>query len=113
MTLNEYQKLAGRTRQNDQTSIEALANAALGISGEAGEIAEIAKKVLYHRHVVEPEKMLKELGDELWYISWMAELWGYTLEDIARANIQKLLERYPNGFEPERSIHREEEAIHD
>lgn len=111
LTLNEYQQQAARTRQDATNRRDAMANAALGIAGEAGEIADIVKKGLYHHHYVDSEKMLKELGDELWYLAWMADLWGYTLEDVARANIEKLWQRYPEGFDTQRSINRNDECV--
>ena len=48
----------------------------------------------------------KELGDVLWYVALMCESFGWKLEDIMKINIEKLKERYPEGFDPERSAHR-------
>ena len=45
----------------------------------------------------------------LWYLAEIADALGVTLEDIARRNIDKLRKRYPDGFDPERSINREGE----
>ena len=106
LTLNEYQRRAKRTRRDDQNQNEALANAALGIAGEAGEVADTVKKALYQHHIIDRQQALEELGDVLWYISWLADLYGYTLEDVAHANILKLWTRYPNGFNAERSRNR-------
>ena len=44
----------------------------------------------------------------MWYLAEIADALGVTLEDIARRNIDKLLKRYPDGFDPERSRNREE-----
>lgn len=78
----------------------------LGISGEAGEVSDLIKKEYYHGHPRNPEKVLEELGDTLYYLSVAAWYYGYTLEEVARANNEKLSKRYPNGFESERSINR-------
>lgn len=80
----------------------------LGISGEAGEVADLIKKEYYHSHPRNREKMLEELGDTLFYLSVTAWYYGYSLEEVARANNAKLSARYPNGFESERSINRNE-----
>ena len=48
MNLDEYQQLAARTLGRDRTHEQQLANAALGLTGEAGEVAEVIKKHLFH-----------------------------------------------------------------
>jgi len=48
MNMSEYQELAARTLGRDRTHEEQLANAALGLTGEAGEVAEVIKKHLFH-----------------------------------------------------------------
>lgn len=53
--------------------------------------------------------MAEEAGDVLWYLAEIADALGITLEDIARRNIAKLRNRYPDGFDPERSRNREGE----
>ena len=78
----------------------------LGVAGEAGEVADLVKKEYYHGHPRNYAKMLEELGDTLFYVAVTAHYYGFTLEDVARANNEKLQARYPNGFESERSINR-------
>jgi NTP pyrophosphatase (non-canonical NTP hydrolase) len=73
-------------------------NAALGLAGESGEVAELIKKELFQGRAYEPARMLEELGDVLWCLDCMAEVHGFTLEDVARANVAKLRARYPDGF---------------
>lgn len=69
----------------------------LGLSGEAGEVAEKIKKVLRDHHGIidEPKKMeiQKELGDVLWYVSQIATELGLSLNEIAEKNIEKLFSR--------------------
>lgn len=105
MKLNEYQEISTRTANKHDYE---LANYGLGIAGEAGEVAELVKKAVFHGHDIPKEKIKKELGDVLWYLSNIARLAGMTLEEVATANIEKLMERYPNGFSKERSINRKE-----
>ncbi|MDR9795243.1 nucleoside triphosphate pyrophosphohydrolase family protein [Aeribacillus composti] len=103
MNLNEYQKLAGRTANLKD---EALTNFALGVAGEAGEVADLVKKHVFHGHPLEREEMIKELGDVLWYVSQLAAWMGIELNEVARKNIEKLMLRYPNGFSKEASRER-------
>ena len=104
-TFNEYQELSARTANPHDNE---LANYGLGIAGEAGEVADLVKKSLFHGHKVDQENIKKELGDVLWYMTQLARLVGITLEDVAAANIAKLKERYPDGFSVEASINRKE-----
>jgi NTP pyrophosphatase (non-canonical NTP hydrolase) len=107
MTPNEYQKAAMRTSRTDRTTTEHLINGALGLTGEAGEVADIVKKHMFQGHSLDREHIAKELGDVLWYVAETATAIGYDLERIMNMNIYKLLKRYPSGFSVERSQHRE------
>jgi len=82
--------------------------AALGLCGESGEIAEAVKKHVFHGHPIDKVKMLREAGDVLWYLTYLAmRCLGKTLLDVMRENIRKLSARYPEGFfTSERSQHR-------
>jgi NTP pyrophosphatase (non-canonical NTP hydrolase) len=80
--------------------------AGLGLAGETGEVVEHIKKWVGHGHDLDVDKVKKELGDVLWYISELATVMDLSMEEIARANIRKLEERYPKGFNPIDSITR-------
>jgi NTP pyrophosphatase (non-canonical NTP hydrolase) len=108
MTLDEYQELAARTLGRDRTHEQQLANAALGLTGESGEVADLIKKHLFHATPLDQEALVKELGDCLWYLGAFATVLGLSLDDIAQRNIDKLRRRYPEGFDPERSRNRTE-----
>ena len=86
--------------------------AAMGMCGEAGEASELVKKYAYHGHTIDSEHLARELGDVLWYVSYMAHLFGYPLGKIMAMNQEKLAKRYPDGkFDAERSRNREEGDI--
>lgn len=77
---------------------------ALGLCGEAGEFADKVKKLyrdsggdLYALSREQIEGFVKELGDVLWYIAAAAFELGYTLEEVANMNIEKLLDRHKRG----------------
>lgn len=108
MTLDEYQQLAARTLGRDRTHDQQLANAALGLTGEAGEVAEVIKKHLFHATPLDQDALVKELGDCLWYIGAFATVLGLSMDNIAQRNIDKLRKRYPEGFDTERSRNRTE-----
>lgn len=111
MEMKEYQRLAMRTDdpQKYNSGLNRLINALMGLNGEAGEAIDLLKKALFQGHELEKDKLIEELGDNLWYLAEAAETIGVTLEDIANANLLKLLKRYPDGFKEEDSINREEE----
>ena len=86
--------------------------AAIGICGEAGEVSELVKKYAYHGHAIDKDHLARELGDVLWYVSYMAHLFGYSLGEIMEMNQDKLAKRYPDGkFDEERSRNRKEDDI--
>lgn len=108
MTMNEYQMLAQRTCNITNTMLDKIENGCLGLAGESGECADLYKKYRFQGHGLLVDKMVEELGDVLWYCAELAEGLGVTLDEVAERNIAKLRRRYPEGFDPERSIHREE-----
>ena len=107
LSMDEYQKLAARTAGAGKEGEMRQIIAALGLAGEAGEFANIIKKMTAHGHPISPEELADELGDVLWYLAEAATACRLSLNHIAAANIEKLRKRYPEGFSHERSINRE------
>lgn len=99
MTINEYQQAALRTANEELDSIGQLTNGLIGLNGEAGEAIDILKKHLFQGHELDKEHMAKELGDVAWYLAISADAIGYDLETILQMNINKLIARYPDGFD--------------
>ncbi|WP_239740543.1 MULTISPECIES: nucleoside triphosphate pyrophosphohydrolase family protein [unclassified Mammaliicoccus] len=108
MELNKYQEIALRTHNVEQNMSEALTNYTLGLTGEAGEVADNIKKHIFHGHDLNKDEIVKELGDVLWYVSSLASMCNVTLDEVAGHNLNKLGNRYPNGFSPLNSINRVE-----
>lgn len=108
ITLNSYQACAMRTAGAEGNA--ALAGFALGVAGEAGEVADYIKKVLFHGHDLDRMKVCKELGDVLWYVAALGHTCGLTLTDIANVNLDKLQTRYPDKFSSEHSKTRRDEV---
>lgn len=112
MTINEYQKLALRTNPIlENKSVRGIIHGVMGLNGEAGEAIDIVKKYLYQGHDLDDNHLAMELGDVAWYVAATADALGYDLETILKMNIDKLKARYPDGFDPERSIHRGKDDI--
>lgn len=108
MTGNEYQSLAMKTLNPGLDKKDVLINGVMGLCGESGEAIDLVKKWLAQGHPLEKEKLAKELGDVAWYLAETAYALDIPLDDILRANIEKLAQRYPEGFSSERSLSREE-----
>jgi NTP pyrophosphatase (non-canonical NTP hydrolase) len=106
-----YQSLALRTASSTSTESERamLTTAALGLSGESGEIADHVKKIVFHGHPLDDatrDKIAKEIGDILWYCAMGSRGIGIGLGEIAQMNVEKLKKRYPEGFSTENSLNR-------
>lgn len=106
MDFNEYQRKATVTTAKFDRMKEELTCWSLCLCGEAGELANIVKKVVWHGHKMDIAKFEEELGDILWYLAATATCLGIDLDDVAAKNLAKLQQRYPNGFDVERSKNR-------
>jgi NTP pyrophosphatase (non-canonical NTP hydrolase) len=84
-----------------------MLHSAVGISGESGELLDHMKKVTWQGHDIDYEYMKLECGDILFYLTSMCSCLGITLDEVRKANIEKLIKRYPDRkFDPERSKNR-------
>jgi NTP pyrophosphatase (non-canonical NTP hydrolase) len=97
--LSEYQRQSRRTAEYPREAW--LAYPALGLAGEAGEVAEHAKKAIRDDggEIGDERRaaMCKELGDVLWYVAQLATELDLDLEEIARQNLEKLFSRQRRG----------------
>lgn len=73
---------------------DTLMNAILGMCGEAGEVADLIKKHLFHEQDLDLEKLDKEAGDLLFYVTLYAIARNRGIGDIAQLNVDKLTARY-------------------
>lgn len=99
MTLNDYQRQALTTAQYGEGN--RIIYPTLGLTGEAGELADKVKKVLRDNGGIFTDEKKKdiifELSDVLWYCAALANDLGYTLDDVAVMNIEKLKSRQERG----------------
>nr|DAR10288.1 MAG TPA: NTP-PPase-like protein [Caudoviricetes sp.] len=106
MTGTEFQEKAMRTAAASDSGA-LLLNGVMGLNGEAGECIDIMKKYLFQGHELDEEKLMDELSDVMWYAAITATGLGVTLDEVMEHNVEKLKNRYPDGFDKDRSIHRE------
>jgi NTP pyrophosphatase (non-canonical NTP hydrolase) len=93
MDFNEYQRLALRTYDGKLSTNEGRKMASIGLAGETGEVLDMVKKHHYHGHPMLANELAKELGDVLWYLAVLAELYFIDLDSVASWNIEKLKKR--------------------
>lgn len=106
-TFAEHARQVSVTRNRELNFKNGLLNAALGIGGEAGEILEHIKKVLYHGLPLDSAHVMKEIGDLFWYCFDMCETLDISPAYAAKVNIIKLRERFGDeGFTQEKAIAR-------
>ncbi|MCM1221892.1 MAG: nucleoside triphosphate pyrophosphohydrolase family protein [Lachnospiraceae bacterium] len=99
LTLNQYQQMALETAVYPKEY--KVVYPALGMNGEAGEVADKVKKIIRDNDCAMTDEKRKaialECGDVLWYCATLANDLGYTLEEIAQMNYDKLHSRQQRG----------------
>lgn len=106
MQINDYSTQAISTdlydKENQPIDSHAMLEKVFGLSGEAGEVSEKFKKLLRDKNGVattaDKQELAKELGDILWYVNAVGIYLGYSLEEIAQMNLDKVLSRKARGM---------------
>lgn len=104
LSLDEYQILATKTAIYPGVG-KNIVYPALGVAGEAGEVAEKVKKLWRNKDTmaasgateVEAEAIVKEMGDCLWYLAAICNEMNITLSHVADVNLKKLKDRRERG----------------
>ena len=105
----DFVSLADRLGDLDRqgANIERLTTAAIGITAEGGEFAEIVKKMVFQGkpwNEDNREHLIIELGDVMWYVAQACMALDVPFDDVIRGNVKKLEKRYPGGsFSVEKS----------
>lgn len=101
MTFDEYQAKAQKTALLSGDFTTDLSHYVLGTVGEAGEVAEKLKKIIRDKNGAitneDKETFKKEIGDVLWYLAGLSHHLGYSFDEVAQANIDKVLSRQRRG----------------
>ena len=88
-------------KQTDDYAAVAFTEKVLGLTGEAGEVADKIKKILRDKDgkfsEEDKKEVEKELGDVLWYLASIARYLGLPLSEVAQANVEKLTGRLERG----------------
>lgn len=92
----QYKELTDRLASNPAL-LQSL-HAAIGISGEAGELIDAVKKSAMYGKPLDVQNVKEELGDICWYMALMLKSIGSSFEEVMQMNNTKLEERYPSGF---------------
>lgn len=95
MNFHQYQKAAVMFAIYPRDM--AIVYPALGLASEAGEVCDKIKKSMRDQHHLDRMGVLKELGDVLWYITLVADDMGFSLNDVALENLDKLNKRKSNN----------------
>lgn len=119
MKPNRYQKLAMRTCAipydtdplaeliPDTRKRGMLVHGVTLTSSEVGEVSGIVQKI-YQGHGFDTEHMKKEIGDVMWGLAEICTALDIKFEDVMETNLAKLKTRYPEGFDANHSLHRQE-----
>ena len=107
MTFDEYQYEARRTQRQDIPLWALREHALFGLASELGEIMGIHQKV-HQGHPLDETALRLECGDLLWFLAELCDVYGLSMEEVAKANIAKLRNRYKDRFTVEESVNREE-----
>ena len=108
MQVNEDQKAAMATLNPALDKKDVLINSVMGLCGESGEAIDIVKKWLMQGHELDREHLVRELGDVAWYLAEAATALDVPLEAVFQGNLDKLRQRFPNGFDVGASVNRKE-----
>jgi len=91
-----FDDFADHTRRFDRSNSE-MWYYALGLMGEAGEVAEKVKKIYRDKLPVDKVAIAREIGDVLWYAARLADVLGVSFDEVAQLNITKLVDREMRG----------------
>lgn len=105
-----YRDFVDRLFVNKRDGNDGLMHMAAGLSGEAGEVLDQAKKVWVYNKPLDRENMVEELGDAFYYLTGLMILLGIELKDVIEANMAKLRKRYPEGYSDQAAIERKDKV---
>ena len=107
MDFGDYQYEARRTQRKDLPLWALREHALYCLGSEVGEVLGLHQKI-HQGHTLDESELKLECGDVLWALAELCDCYGWSMEDVARLNIQKLRNRYHDEFTVEESVNREE-----
>lgn len=110
MNLTAFRECVNNLFIKRRDGIEGQLHAAVGLSGESGEVLDLIKKSWVYGKPLDTDKLKTEAGDTLHYLVMLCITQGWTLEDLAANNKAKLDLRYPTGYSDAAAIARKDMA---
>lgn len=115
MTPSEYQQLAQRTEAPVDKAVvmlngkrqARLLHGAIGLATESGELLDTLKKHIYYQKPLDTGNLFEELGDIMWYVALICNEMNWPMDEVMKANINKLVARYPQKFTSHNAIERD------
>lgn len=108
MTFQNYQRQTDRAIPDHDSRKDAILHWCIGLSEECGEVMSVIKHHYYGGEAFDDEAFVKEVGDVLWYTAALCREVGIDMEAAAELNAAKLMHRFPNEFDNNRSEQRHE-----
>lgn len=87
-----------------------MIHAIVGLTGEVGELTDALKKHFIYNKGLDLENVMEELGDIEFYLEMLRARFGFSREAVLEHNIDKLKERYPDGYTDEAAQERADKA---
>ena len=107
LSIREYEVDVSRTMVQ-HGPIENNLHALSGLMSEVGEVASLFQHQIQDGTHIDEEKLTEELGDILFFVTELCWHNFLRLEDVLEVNMEKRRQRYPDGFDPEKSRKRHE-----
>lgn len=108
MTFKDYQEATNRAIPEHENGKDAILHWCIGLSEECGEVMSVIKHHFYGGENFNREELVKEVGDVLWYTAALCREAGIDMDAAAQLNAEKLIHRFPDDFDNERSSQRHE-----
>lgn len=108
--IEEYAKFVESRRKRLADGAEDVMHMTLGIAGEAGEVVDVVKREFVYDEELNIAHLREEIGDLLFYIQGMHNIFGWAIAETMQRNMDKLRKRYPNGYSDEHAALRLDKA---
>lgn len=106
LTFCDYQEQSYKNIKPHKDWRDMICDYSIGLCEEVGEVMNHIKHLFWSKENIDKDKLKKEFGDVLWYLSALVTEFECDLGEVAKLNIEKLNARYKNGFSFESSQNR-------
>ena len=89
--MKNYQQQVLDPIEKNKPVTQRLIKAVLGIACESGKLSALVKRLVFESKEIDRGDVLDALGDLLWYMTSAAKAVGKSLDEVAAANIEKLI----------------------